>query len=794
MAVQNIRIKYLVDKTEVLQADKAIDNLTDSEKKLKEEFDKANKSADQSFKTIKDGSNGLNGTLKTLGGLVAGTFAVEKVIAFGTKVIEVRGEFQKLEAVLTNTLGSNSAAQRAISDITNFAAKTNFGVVELTNSFVKLANRGFTPTINELENLADLANSTGKSFDQLTEAILDAQTGEFERLKEFGVRASKEGDNVKFAFKGVQTQVKFTSDAIKEYLVGLGDLNGVQGSTAAISQTLVGQMSNLGDSMDALFNTIGMGNDGVLTDFISLLNDSINLVNKLAKTAAQAGKEQASVIEAAYAETAKAQVNNQLEFAFLMDKNAEYSKAFIEARTEEQEADFRAFAEITENRKRASQASIADLTTQLENYRNVMAGYSIAETLAYRKKLEAQLKAQQDFYAALLEAEKKAQEKPKDQKALDDEYKKELARLKEREQNTLREAKVAEMSKVYLLDVERNYNVERVALFKKYNQQNLEELRGYNIRFKELDKETKEARMQNNVDYAKIESQKVDISRGTDKLIKDINLSTAEANIKQYNEDVAAFKRAQEKKREFAQTFVFGLVDLYNMYQQNQQAQTQIEIQANNEARQQELKNYGDNKQAQAAINARYDKQERKLKNEQAQRDKETAIFNAFVSTAAAVAKALPNIPLSVLAGALGAAQIAIISSRPVPKYAKGVERLEGEGTETSDSILAMLSKGERVVTAKENRDYFPALHAIHNRHIPPELLNNMVMNYDRVQPTSSQVFINDNSAVASKLDKVVQKLDNIKQVNVNIDKNGIHAFMETEYRREEFVNNYITK
>ena len=250
MAIQNIRIKYVVDTGDIDKADKSLDKLTASEKELKNEFDKVNKSAKNSFDTIEKGSDNVNNTVKKIASTIGAAFAVSKVIDFGKEIINIRGEFQKLEAVLSNTLGSNSKAKAALNDIKTFAATTNFSVLELTDSFVKLANRGFVPTIEELGNLGDLANSTGKSFDQLTEAILDAQSGEFERLKEFGIRASKQGDQVKFAFKGVKTEVEFTQDAIKDYLVGLGDLNGVQGSTEAISKTLSGQVSNLGYSYD----------------------------------------------------------------------------------------------------------------------------------------------------------------------------------------------------------------------------------------------------------------------------------------------------------------------------------------------------------------------------------------------------------------------------------------------------------------------------------------------------------------------------------------------------------------
>lgn len=806
MAVQNVRIKYVVDTSELDKADRSIDKMTASEKQLKEEFDKVNASAKRANNEITDGSkkaasstNSLAGSVKSLGQAVLASFAIERVVSFANKIIEVRGEFQKLEAVLTNTLGSQSAAQKALSDINTFAAKTNFGVVELTNSFVKLANQGFTPTIDELGNLADLANSTGKSFDQLTEAIIDAQTGEFERLKEFGIRASKEGDNVKFTFKGVETQTRFTATAIRDYVLALGDLNGVQGSTEAISRTLVGQMSNLGDNFDQLFNTIGQGTEGILTDFISALNDSVALANTLLQTQEQLGKQQRQNSDNRLEEQAKVRLNDRLEIDFLLQRkntDAAYAKSFVENRSEQQKAEFEMYKNVSANRKTAAADVISDLQSQLDNYRQFTVGMSISATNAFQNSLQDQLNAAIKYYGELEAAEKKAEEaknKPKTQKDLDEEYKKQLALLKEREQNAIREAKVNEMSKVYILDIERQFNEKRVGLFKQYNQQNLEELKGYNIRFLELEKERQDAIIENNIEFQKLESQKVDTTQGTDKLILGINENTVLEKKRKYDEDVANHKKAEEAKREVTRAVYSGLLDLYTTFQQNQQIATQNQIQSNNLARQQELQQYEGNKQAQATINAKFDSMNRRLQREQAQRDKEAALFNIGIGTAQAVVKALPNFILAGVVAGFGALQAVAVASRPLPKFAKGVEKLEGEGTETSDSIHAMLSKGERVVPASTNKDYYPALTAIHNRHIPPELINGFAMNYGAIQGGST-VVINDNSKVESKLDKIASKMDSLKQVNVNIDKSGVHAFLETKYSRTEFVNNYVTK
>lgn len=67
-----------------------------------------------------------------------------------------------------------------------------------------------------------------------------------------------------------------------------------------------------------------------------------------------------------------------------------------------------------------------------------------------------------------------------------------------------------------------------------------------------------------------------------------------------------------------------------------------------------------------------YDQERRRLLSKQAADEKAANIFAAIISTAAAVADALPNIPLSIIAAALGAAQIAVIASQPIPKFAKG--------------------------------------------------------------------------------------------------------------------------
>ena len=71
-------------------------------------------------------------------------------------------------------------------------------------------------------------------------------------------------------------------------------------------------------------------------------------------------------------------------------------------------------------------------------------------------------------------------------------------------------------------------------------------------------------------------------------------------------------------------------------------------------------------------LDADLEKKKTEIAKKQAKRDKAQSIFSAIISTAAAIAQALPNIPLSIIAGIMGAAQIAVIASKPLPEYAKG--------------------------------------------------------------------------------------------------------------------------
>ncbi len=283
--VKNVLINVKSNTKGIKDLETAFESLQKENKDLANQYKKTNSQLQKSMKSSTNQAHVMSGTFNNLAGAIAGAFTVATVVDFGKQVFNVTAEFQKLEAVLTNTLGSNTEAQIALAKIKQFASETPFSVLELTDSFVKLANQGFKPTTKEMTKLGDLASSTGKSFDQLTEAIIDAQVGEFERLKEFGIRASKEGDKVKFTFKGVKTEVDFAEESIRKYVLSLGDAVGVSGSMEAISKTLGGQLSNLGDTWDALLVSIGSSTDSLFSTGLTALSNTLSDIDFLVQGA-----------------------------------------------------------------------------------------------------------------------------------------------------------------------------------------------------------------------------------------------------------------------------------------------------------------------------------------------------------------------------------------------------------------------------------------------------------------------------------------------------------------------------
>ena len=190
----------------------------------------------------------------------AGSIALAFGAGFGgaqlaRQLVDITRQTDILNAQLRTATGSVGAAAVAFDQLERFAAQTPFALEQSIEAFVKLTNLGLTPSERAMRSYGDTASAMGKDLDQMIEAVADAATAEFERLKEFGIRAKNEGDTIAFTFRGITTRVANEAAAIEEFLIGLGETE-FAGAMAERTDTLDGAISNLGDSWDGLFRQI----------------------------------------------------------------------------------------------------------------------------------------------------------------------------------------------------------------------------------------------------------------------------------------------------------------------------------------------------------------------------------------------------------------------------------------------------------------------------------------------------------------------------------------------------------
>ena len=225
----------------------------------------------------------------------AASMATVKIAAMATAFLSVgqaasfmvraNADMQRLSAQLEVATGSTSAAATAMKDLQGFAAETPFTLTQVVEGFIKLKNLGLDPSIGAMRSFGNTSAAMGKDVMQFIEAVADAATGEFERLKEFGIKASKEGDKVKFTFQGVTTTVQNTAEAITAYLRGLGDESGVfAGSMAKQMDTIGGKLSNLEDAASRFATALGaLGFNNLFMGQLDKATKSIEYLSRVAQ-------------------------------------------------------------------------------------------------------------------------------------------------------------------------------------------------------------------------------------------------------------------------------------------------------------------------------------------------------------------------------------------------------------------------------------------------------------------------------------------------------------------------------
>ena len=265
--------------------------------------------------------NRLGGDAKQLAMSLVGGLGFEQL---AEHIFNVRSQFQQLEISFTTMLGSEQKAGALMNQLVQTAAKTPFDMSSITNGAKQLlaygtaANEvndilvhlgdisaGLSVPLNDLVYLYGTTMSQGRMY---TMDLRQFMGRGIPMAEELGKIMGKTTQEVQQAV----TDGKVGADLVKKAIINMTEEGGKFGGLMEKqSTTLQGKWSNIGDSVDQMFNELGKKSQGIFgtgLDLISSLVDNWETVVKVIGSAAVAvGTYKAGLMAAASIQKAQNQ-------------------------------------------------------------------------------------------------------------------------------------------------------------------------------------------------------------------------------------------------------------------------------------------------------------------------------------------------------------------------------------------------------------------------------------------------------------------------------------------------------
>lgn len=202
---------------------------------------------------------------------------------------------------------------------------------------------------------------------------------------------------------------------------------------------------------------------------------------------------------------------------------------------------------------------------------------------------------------------------------------------------------------------------------------------------------------------------------------------------------------------------------------------------------------------AREEIERQYDEKRRAIQRREAEAQKRLALFNILINTAQAVVSALPNIPLSIAIGVIGAVQAGIVASQEIPQFWRGTENApEGLAWTQEKGAEVITDKSGNVKTLGSNKGaqltYLSKGDKVYKSH---EDYINKVLSKNGIDDLGSYINFAPQKEVNNSFDMVEMKqefsklasvIKNKEGVNISIDKKG---FL-TKKGNTEFINSRL--
>ena len=272
-------------------------DITGDDKNLQTTLDRVRKSISTTADEVEQSGLGIEELFGKIKGSIAGLGAAFSAQQLVSQIATVRGEFQQLEVAFTTMLGSEEKAMELMSQITRTAAVTPFGLQDVAGGAKQLLAYGVSADkVNEtLVRLGDIAAGLSIPLNDLVYlyGTTMAQGQMFtEDLKQFQGRGIPMAAELAKVFGTTENQVrKLVSEGkvgfaeMEKAIVSMTSEGGKFGGLMeAQSKTIIGQISNIEDAIDGIFNELGQETEGVINNSLSGVTVLLDNYEKIGKT------------------------------------------------------------------------------------------------------------------------------------------------------------------------------------------------------------------------------------------------------------------------------------------------------------------------------------------------------------------------------------------------------------------------------------------------------------------------------------------------------------------------------
>ena len=267
--------------------------------KLEEGVKEMEKMLNDSMKSSQKETDKLQQSINNLAKGAMAFFTISKAYEFSQKIIAVRSQFQQLEIAFGTMLKSKEKANALMAQMTDLAAKTPFGLQEVSEGAKRLlAFQVPAQEVTEtLRRMGDVAAGLGVPMGQLIHVYgqVKAQgklmTNDLYQFMNAGIpiiaELSKVVGKSETEIKDMVSAGKIGFAEVQAVIKGMTDEGGLfYNLMAEQSKTLSGQLSNLEDNFANVLNEIGKATEGIASGAISSVSFLVENYQTLGKVIA----------------------------------------------------------------------------------------------------------------------------------------------------------------------------------------------------------------------------------------------------------------------------------------------------------------------------------------------------------------------------------------------------------------------------------------------------------------------------------------------------------------------------